>query len=499
MAVLAAALRVWGLDHQLPYLPLPGEDKSLRVTLTMLYGGTADPGFFHYPSLPFYVYAVALETWATLAGWATGTEVTPGVVERVALGVARVSQPAVVLVLRGLVAGAGVLTALLCAGAAWRLTADRRAAALAGGLVAVSPLLVEFGHVARHDGWVPLFVAAALFTSARLLKDPGWGPVLAAGAWVGLAVSSKYNAAVLLAVPAVAVVLGRGLAWRPLVGLTAAAAAAFALTSPYVVLDPATAWADIAYELAHYGSDHLGRDSGRAGHYPLTLLRLEGPTLLLAGLGLLRGGRTAWLAGAFLGVYAVAIQVLPVKVDRMLLPLLPALGLLAALGWHRVRSRAVDAVAGVALAWGIVGAIGAVQELEAPDARHDARAWLAEALPTGSRVAMESFGPFVDPRRHDVEAIPAGRGFSALWVHDPAWYRDEGFDVLVRASGTSGRYRQDRGRHAEALAGYRALEQAFPLWRTFEGGGRTVWVYRVRGDSGYSGDWGRGGAPADAR
>jgi hypothetical protein len=487
VTVLAAALRLGSLDHQLPYLPLPGEDKALRVTLTMLYQGTPNPGFFHYPSLPFYLYAVAFELWQGLFELLTQDEVALGVVERVALGVARVQQPALVMLARAIVALAGVGTAILSAQAARSLSGSVRTGWLAGGLVAVSPLLVEYGQIARHDGFVPLLAAACLLACARYLADGGARYLALAGVAVGLGASCKYNAVALAVLPVVTVLLGVGP--RGLLRLLPAAVlagAAFAVTSPYVLLDLETARVDVLYELEHYASDHLGRDRSGGWHYPRTLLTREGPMVAAGALGLVLGVRqrrpAALLAAAVPVVYGLIIQRLPVQVDRMLLPLLPSLAVLAALGVAHVARRRRGAAAllvAACLGWGAVGAIQTGRQLRAPDARHDARAWLATHLAPGSRVALESFGPFVNPRRHDVQQVPAGRGFSALWVQSPEWYRDQGFDVLVRSSGTSGRYREAPERYPDAVPGYRALADAFVLWQQFEGGGKTVWVYRV--------------------
>ena len=121
----------------------------------------------------------------------------------------------------------------------------------------------------------------------------------------------------------------------------------------------------------------------------------------------------------------------------------------------------------------------ALQELSQPDARDIAREWIAEEVPAGSRIALESYGPYVDDRVYKVKTIDAGRGFSALWVQGPAWYRQKRFDYLVLSSGMSGRYLSGSG-DPQARDRYRVLTETFPLVKSFELGGQSVWIHRVQ-------------------
>jgi len=495
--VLAAALRVWELDHHLPYLPVPGEAKSLRVTLRMLTEGTLNPSFFHYPSLPFYAWLVSLWAWVEAALWAdVFTQTTDvGAVRRIALGAARADQPGIVLVVRGWSVALG-LTAVWATQRTGRVLFGRQGAGLCAGLLlALSPLHVVASHLARHDIWVVGFVALSLWASARVWR---WGlprDSLLAGVAAGLATASKYNGWVAL-VGLVAAHLvrdgRRGLTTRSLWRGVGAAGAAFLVTSPYVLLDFHTFWADFSYELAHYASDHAGRDDlGRAWYFT-RLLTQETTTVVLAAGGVLVAlwsRRPALLLTlAFPGIYLGLILPFEVQVERLLLPLLPPLALLGGWSLSTLWGQAAELPArwrrvlrlGLALTLWVPAARvhDEVTALARQDARDTSREWIRRNLPRGAHIALESYGPFISGHRFQVEQIDAGRGFSALWVHRPGWYRDQGFDYLVVSSGMSGRYLAGRG-PSRAASRYRALFEEYPLVQEFHEGGRSVWIYGV--------------------
>ena len=494
--VTATTLRACELDHHLPYLPVPGEAKSLRVTLRMLLTADPNPRFFHYPSLPFYAWATTAWAWAVTLGGSLDSLAELGTVRRLALGVARAEEPSLVLVLRlwSLALGVGAVAVTIRTG--WMLFPNRLAGLLAGALLALSPLHAVASVVVRHEVWLVFFVALSMYFSARVYQEDRVRDSVLAGLCAGLAVSCKYNGWIALTPLAMAHLLrggSRRLGNRA-VGLgLLAAAAAFLLTSPFVLLDFPNFQADLAYELNHYASDHVGRDHRGASWYLATLLRKEFVATGLAAVALVLGLVERRRAVALVAVLPLAclvnIMPFPVRVERLLLPMLPALCLLAGfagvgLGRTIVRTlhRGELWVLGLALASLAVTGLAsreALQELSQPDARDIAREWIAEEVPAGSRIALESYGPYVDDRVYKVKTIDAGRGFSALWVQGPAWYRQKRFDYLVLSSGMSGRYLSGSG-DPQARDRYRVLTEAFPLVKSFELGGQSVWIHRVQ-------------------
>ena len=237
LLLLAAALRIPGLRYGLPFPLLnPDEESIVPRAWAIGHGDGLDPGWYDYPSLLFYLLA-PLE--------------------------ALVSEPSYG-VARALAAAVGIVGV----GAAWwlgRVAYGEAAALVAGSACAVATVHVAYSHMAVTD---VLLTAGVTVTLALLVADRlEW-----AGVAAGLAVSAKYPG-VFLAVP---LLLAGWRRWRRLIVAAALAAAAFVVTSPFVVVHAGAAWDDISrvQRLARAGwlgfeHDHARRSpfstaSGRA-------------------------------------------------------------------------------------------------------------------------------------------------------------------------------------------------------------------------------------------
>jgi hypothetical protein len=221
------------------------------------------------------------------------------------------------------------------------------------------------------------------------------GRIELAGLAVGLATSAKYPGLLLLAPLAVAA-WGR---WSRLAAAGGLALVAFAVTSPYVLLNLGQA-ADDAWRVQQSAREGwLGFEHDHAA--PIAFVdRLWdgfGPALLVAAAGLVvalaRRTRTDLILAVFCGVYFVDLLTLHAHFDRYVLPLVPALGVLAG----RIRSLAPVAVLllAVPLTWSIRDA----RELTKTDARVVAHGWIVANVPKGSRVAVDPSTPDLDGYR----------------------------------------------------------------------------------------------------
>jgi hypothetical protein len=72
LLLLALVLRLVGLTADLPYMHHPDEPVNLRVLDAMVSHGDANPHFFNYPSLFFYLHA-AFHLDGPLLGWIPGS------------------------------------------------------------------------------------------------------------------------------------------------------------------------------------------------------------------------------------------------------------------------------------------------------------------------------------------------------------------------------------------------------------------------------------------
>jgi 4-amino-4-deoxy-L-arabinose transferase-like glycosyltransferase len=340
--ILGLALRTLGLGWGLPqpsreYPYHPDEPVLAVAALQVDFGALQlSPRFFHYGSLSIYLDRLAVNA-ASRAGW---INLKPRTREEVAqlLG-------GVILVGRRLTVLMGVLTVVATAALGARLFGPR-AGALAALLLALAPLHLAQGHYFTVDVPATLWTTLSLLLCAAALRRPDRSMLALAGACAGLAASTKYNAGVVLLAPlyTLAVTWQRE-AWyasdraAALIYTPLAAAAAFLLTTPGIVIDSHTFWADFGDELHHAATGHglVFVNTPPAWLFHLTRSLPDGLGLPLAVLAV---AGVVWAVGrhtpedGLLLVFTVSYYLLiggaEIKFARYLVPVLPALVILAA-------------------------------------------------------------------------------------------------------------------------------------------------------------------------
>ncbi len=243
----------------------------------------------------------------------------------------------------------------------------RQLAGPAAGLAALALLLLDpnvlaHGRLITGDAPLALFVALALygfwrFAAAGEMGRPGWPGLLLAGAGLGLAAATKFNAAVALPVLGVQALW---LAWRGrrprlllallpvvlLAWLVVAAVYRFELWRGF--LPGGSFWADLIWQQRYVGAKHsvyfLGRVAGERQwlYFPAALLlKTPLPTLLLPALAFVvprsrrAAGRPSRSLALFLLLPSLAFLLASMAVAlnigfRYLIPALPSLYLFVA-------------------------------------------------------------------------------------------------------------------------------------------------------------------------
>jgi hypothetical protein len=218
----------------------------------------------------------------------------------------------------------------------------------AGMALAFSPRAIAESAHANVDAWMAFFALAALVP--LVTPAPGTRARRIAAVLAGLAIACKYTG-VLVLLP---VLLPPPRAER--VKLAAIAFVAFAIASPFVLLDPMTAAHQIGYELLHYGvRGHAGQSGGRGIGNLLFYARALG--LGVGPLAWLAIPGAAWLwtrwprlkpAIGFAAVYLIVMALQRVAFARNVDVLFPIVGL-TALGLFEAYARASRH----AWAWGV--------------------------------------------------------------------------------------------------------------------------------------------------
>jgi len=440
---LAAAIRTLGANAGLP-LPLlnPDEENLVPRAWELVHGGGLDPGWYDYPSLLFLVLA------PSQLGF-----------DEPAYGAARV-----VAVIIGV---AGVA-------AAWWLgrASYGRLSGLVGAVgVAVATTHVAYSRMAVTDVLLTLgiTVTLALLVSGRI----EW-----AGVATGLAASAKYPG-VLLLVPLVVAGFGD---WRRVGRGSALAAAAFVLTSPFVVLHAGAAWDDISrvQRLAQSGWLGFEDDPVTPLAFAERLWQTLGPLALvgLAGVAIAawRHTRRDLVLLSFVAVYALSLLPAEAHYDRYVLPLVPVLCVVA--GRRRWLAAAALVAALVPLSWSIDDA----RALTPHDPRLDAAVWIEGNVPAGERIAVDpSTLPPDPPRVVRLELPGPERPFDTR--RDLGALRRAGFRWLVVGDSVTERVVDEASHYPLETRFYRSLSDRPPAFEarsdSDERGRRWVRVYRI--------------------
>jgi hypothetical protein len=530
LALLAIAIRLPNLGWGLPEI----EEEALPMKKALdLWGwsrGQIDwnPRTAGWPSLSFYFHLLIQHLHYQI-GHLAGTYANPG-----DYYVAAWLDPGpLLLVSRGASAVAAGAVVAIGARLATRL-AGRLAGVLVGGLLALSPLLVEYGQNVTPDILVALFAALAVDRLIAIYERGHIRDYVWCGVWIGLGISSKYTPVLLLPAVWVAHFLRpqrrgarRGSA-QPFVAL-GAAFLAFAVTSPFVLLDLGTLVRDVGYQTLHLAGGHFGRARPGVVAYAFDVL---GPGLgwggflaAVVGLGLAvaRERGPWWVAAACVVPYYVALALLGTQFPRYMLPLLMPLalglaGLVLALR-RRLKGPALAAAYGalglITLAPAAIGTWRYHQERGQASTQRLAHRYF-EQNPRGRQVAIaaEVLSVSLPTTRwaQDIDRAtlamltPAQRQrllgrpiydvtYMPMYAVKPelsAFYYDlrhyVGFDDIVVSDAVRGRYLADSVRFAPQVRFYRDLDTMTRMAARFAPGesarGPEIRVYEVPADLG---------------
>ena len=417
----ALALRATSLGFGLPAVYNPDEVAILSRALAFA-KGDLNPHNFLYPTFFFYV----------LFGWVGAYFL----LERVTGGVSSlhafqqrffVDPSGVYLAGRALGAVCGAATAGVTAVLGRRLF-DAPTGLAAAALLAVSPLAVQDGHYVKHDVPATLMVTLALWRMARCWPEGGARgrvprrDLVTAAIACGAAWSTHYYC-VFLAVPLVLTTLDARRNERPaaiaveVVRTGAVALAVFFALSPFLLVEPTTAWRDIVANrqivVDRAASAGLVANLQRY----LTLGVTLGATIPLAALAaigtvatIVTDSRRALLLLSFPIPFLLFIGN-TVPASRYLNPVMPVVMLMAAVALRHLarmlapRRTALAMALLTVLAGGaaLAGSIRFVRFLGQEDTRSLAQDVIEARVPSGATVLVQPYSVQLAQSRESLE------------------------------------------------------------------------------------------------
>jgi 4-amino-4-deoxy-L-arabinose transferase-like glycosyltransferase len=506
IVVLAFSLRLWNIGFGLPYIYHPDEPRCIDSAQFLFKTGNLNPRALPNTSSTSCVYVLNAAAYVPyyLAGKMLGVfhhrKDVPAL-EMLVMGTGRTSMPSTVLLGRTLTVLFGVGNVVLVFLIGRVLLGSPGAGLLAALMLAVSPTNVTHSRYITPDTFLVFFVLAAFWGAAHISRGGKLIHYALSGAAIGCAVSTKVNG-VLVALPClIAHFYNKG--WRQglrrphLYVAIAAGAVGCLATTPFLLVNPGDVVRDILFEGRHYSSGHAGMEGDSFAWYVKYLWQVEGIAAVLMIAEVLRALYLRSKPTLFLAVYPVIwflfIISFIVRNDRTLMPMTPFVFLLASslltavgrwLGRSRWNSWAIPAMAicvSLVLARPLMRTVKDAKDAAAlgvVDARETSRVWIEKNLPAKSRIAIESYSPFVDPTRFEIYAV------GKIIDFPPETYMKDGFDYLVFSSRMYRRFLSDPKRYALEASRYDLFFKIFPLVKRFDDGGCEIRVCRVKREEG---------------
>ncbi|HWN43665.1 MAG TPA: glycosyltransferase family 39 protein [Thermoanaerobaculia bacterium] len=456
--LLAAAIRLWGLFHDLPFSYFGDELHFMKRSMAL---GTGDlnPHWFHKPALFMYVWLLVYGLYF-LAGMAVGRFESTA-----EFGAHFLTTPGPFLLLgRLVVLACGVATVWIVYRIGRRVFESQREsqreserAGLAAALVAavLAPMVASSQHM-KTDVPAGLMIALSILAYLHTRDDPRWRPLILAALLAGAAMGTHYYGIVLI--PAFLAMelwngLSRRLPWRKVLLrgalVPALFIAGFFITSPYNFLDPTwprQSFAHLKKTFFPEPEQVLFEADSKIAYKPGSPEALGGATLdffqvltsqkgmslpltalALLGLGAALARReTRWYAALvsipILVYFAAAITVAAYHVQpRHLNAIYPLLATLvwpgALLVFRSEARRPAIAMGLVALACipTTVEASSRNLALNRQDSRLVSYRWIVENLPKDERILLDDYGPLLQPDARSVarqqallQTIPKG-------------------------------------------------------------------------------------------
>ena len=502
IALAGVIIRLRGISWGLPYVYDPDEHFLVDPAVRFVTTGDLNPHWFAYPaSTIMYTLGVVF-----LAYWLVGHGVG-WFPDLHSFGTLFLTDPTSFYLIARVVAVALSVLAIPLTYVLCRRMAGKGASLAAAMFVAVSPLHAEFSRVVRTDPLMTALILAAMFYAVKGMEDRFSRNFLLSGIFVGLATATKFPGMSGAMIVVLAAVLAKP--QPPVQGVTrlrwlgaafAGGLVGFFAAAPFVVSGVREVYWTLFTEATH---THLSATGTRgvsnylwyvkgplrdAVGWPLELAAVIGFVACWSG-----WRRPRMLLASFSILFLLGIGLSLKRWDRWIVPLMPFVAILAAVGletlvrcvarrrWRPSLQDATVAALGIALV--LPTAIEAYQRggtIE--DTRDIAKIWIEQHIPRGSKIAVEQNTPPISRDEYQVfVVVPGGlqrdtstRGFKGvlgdMGTLDPLRGRAIEYVLLSsyfdRFQAEGKRYPDEVRFYEHLLAGSHMLYELSPTGRT---------------------------------
>lgn len=399
--LMAALLRIDGVDFGLPALNDPDEPLFMSTALEMLSAPTLNPGWFGHPGTILFYALILVVALVGGLGILTGR-----FADFDTFAAAAYADPGVIFLPARLLM---VVFGVACVWMTWRIgkrLGGERLGLIAAAFLAANAVHIEYSQIIRTDVLASLFMLLCTQSALLIAEQGRRRDILLAGLFAGLACATKWPAALIgLTVVGAALYQWRfgASAWRAVILFGVIATTTLAIVSPFLLIDHATVIQNLSSEAR---PSHPGATGGGVlanlrwyiGGPLLSSLGLGGLLLAVVGMvwGLKRDRRWAWVMLPFCLIFLAVIAMQSLRWERWIVPLLPFVALAAARGLCVVADILPARAARISLPLAtllllmpmVVTARTEAAERQL-DTRQIASEWLRDHAPAGSRIVIE--------------------------------------------------------------------------------------------------------------
>lgn len=515
IVALGFILRIWSINHDLPYIYNLDELKIINPIMDNFFRGDLNPHWFEQPGaalmyLIFGVLGIYYNLGVLLGGFSSVDSFISSF---------QSNPTAVILVGRTITVLFGTLSILLVFFIARRVF-NRPTGLIAALFFAVAPMQIIHSRVIRTDVTSTFFLLAAACLLFRFLDKGKLKSLIFSGVMGGIATAIKYPSAVIMIPITLGIFLrggdksvpsyraSKGITEPPnlirpvLPALFIAAAAfilGFAVTAPYAILDYKQTLSEIRNlkYLEPAGYPHIGILEKFIWYLNEVIRYAAGGIViqLLAVLGLitaiLSGKKTIYVLISIPLVVFLILFVINTRQPRYVIPLLPFVAIFAGRGLYFGlktiigKKKYFSPVLGLAailaaLNPGLRAAADGRRSLQ-KDNRTLCKEWVEANIPPGSRIAYEAFCPqfdqqpknnyhLLDMKWHRIVSLPIKS------------YLDRKIDYIILHSKSQWWTIRNPRRWPEAAERYRQLEEHTKLIMSFPAGknpGPALEIYQL--------------------
>ncbi len=488
----ALGLRLWGINFGLPYEYHVDEVQYVRQAASMGEDGL-EPTWWNNP--PFFKYVLLAEYSGLygvgrLFGWYSSTH---------DFGAQSTFDPSL-LYLLGRVTSAllGTLTVYLVY-LIGKEGYNGRTGIIAASFLATSFIHVRDSHYATNDIAVTFLITIALLAAIKITTSHQKRWYVLAGSAVGLGIATKYTAVFAVSPLIVAHLLSPDIQFKKpihlqinrLILFAACVVAAAIIGSPYFIITPQSVISD-AYEALYLAGQRgfegweIDPAGGYIFYFKTLVWGLGWPLLIIALASLLkalnRRSAADWILFIYIGVMYALMGRQQMYFSRFVLPIIPALLILAASLTDSIITKTIHSrskKASAALTVLILGLI-TIQPITSiirhnylltmPDTRSIAKQWIETNIANEAKIATDwpMHGPPLSTsslekpqsnRTYNVTII----GAKGLSEHPLDWYKEKNYDYLITTSFINEIPLQDAQRQASRVAFYASLDHNLEL------------------------------------